>query len=119
MQTLSNGFLKPQNGDTGDVFWPALAQDIQQLNDHTHDGSDSNLIDHITQTLLAANWVAGSGGMYSQTVVMPSGFLFDERTISFRLSTGEPVYATVTRLSATSYSVTVNDNTITLVAYYG
>lgn len=44
MITLSYGYEKPQNGDTGDVFFPALERDIQRLNDHTHDGVNSPFI---------------------------------------------------------------------------
>lgn len=44
MITLSYGFEKPVNGDTGDVFFPALERDIQRLNDHTHDGVNSPFI---------------------------------------------------------------------------
>lgn len=119
MHTLSNGYLQPDNTDTGDVVFPAMNQNIQQLNDHNHDGLNSNLVNHKTQNILSGGWGAIGGGMYSQNVVMPAGFLYDERIILLRLSTGEPIYPMIARINATTYSVEVNDNTINLIAYYG
>lgn len=44
MEILSYGYKKPVNGDTGDVFFPALEENIQKQNDHTHDGVNSAFI---------------------------------------------------------------------------
>ena len=79
MQILSFFFKKPQTGDKGSVFWPAMEDNFQQLNDHNHDGVNSSTlstfaITAIKHSLLAANWVATSGGTYRQLVVMPGVF---------------------------------------------
>jgi hypothetical protein len=39
--TLSYGYKKPQTGDKGSSWFPDLEHDIQQLNDHTHNGVTS------------------------------------------------------------------------------
>lgn len=44
MDVLSYGYKKPQDGDTGDVFFPAIEDNIQRVNDHTHDGVNSAFI---------------------------------------------------------------------------
>jgi hypothetical protein len=119
MNTLSYGYKQPNNTDTGDVIFPAMNANIAQLNGHNHDGQTSALVFNRTQAISPAGWVIAGGGSFTQDVVMPAGYLYDERIIQIRLSTGEPFYPTITRLSATSYRVTVNDNTLGLVAMYG
>ena len=48
MKVLSHGVYKPEAGDTGDVFFPRMEDNMQHLNDHTHNGVDSPYI--ATQT---------------------------------------------------------------------
>ena len=83
MITLSYGYLKPESGDKGNVFFPALEDDIQQLNDHTHDGITSakltsQSIIGVSDTILAAGWVLVSGGTYRQVVTTPPSVTFDD-----------------------------------------
>lgn len=120
MLTLTKGFKKPQSPDTGDIFFPAMEQNIQQLNDHTHDGTTSQLLSTNTQNILAANWVAApiGGGQYRQLITVPTGFSYDVADIWFKLSTGELVFPTVERASATTYYVYTIDNSQTYVANY-
>lgn len=120
MVTLSYGYLKPQSPDTGDVFFPALAADIQQLNDHTHDGVTSAPLAAQTQSILAANWAAApiGGGVYRQLLTVPAGMSFDVAQIWWKLSSGQYVYPSVERVSATTYYVYTNDNSLTYTAYY-
>lgn len=120
MQTLSFGFLKPEPDDTGDIFFSAMEQNMQQLNDHDHDGVNSARLALTSASILAANWVAAplGGGLYRQLITMPAGMQYDTSVITFKLSTGEVLYPTVERVNATQYYVYVNDNTLDLVAYY-
>lgn len=121
MLTLSYGFKKPQTNDRGPVVFPALEANWQQVNDHTHNGTNSAPInsadlEKTTQTLLAANWSLLSGGHYTQTATLPGGLQFDAVTIHFRNSAGDEVYPSVAKVSATQYSVGFDDNTETLTA---
>lgn len=120
MQTLSMGFFKPQNGDTGDAFFPAMAANIQQINDHTHDGVTSKLLTSTTQSVLSANWVAApvGGGIYRQLMTVPAGYSLDVAQLWFRLSTGETVLPSIERQSSTTYFIYVNDNTLAITAFY-
>ena len=125
MLTLSYGFKKPQTGDNGSVFFPALEDDIQQLNDHTHNGTNSSKITigaltQTTQTIAAGSWGAVTGG-FRQLVTIPGSLQFDDVVISFRDSTSGNYYdgLTVEKVSGTTYYVYINDNSITLKAYYG
>lgn len=120
MITLSYGYQQPQNSDTGDVWFPALAADILQLNNHNHDGVTSSPLASQQQTILAANWAAAAigGGVYFQLVTVPTGLSFDTCHIWFKLSTGQYVYPSVERVSASTYNVFINDNSLALTAFY-
>lgn len=124
MLTLSYGFKKPQTNDKGPVVFPALEANIQQLNDHNHDGANSAPISALaiarpTQSILSANWVATSGGEYRQAVTLLAGFNFDTVTLSFRLPSGDYVLPTVEKINASSFYVYTNDSTLTYTAVYG
>ena len=57
--TLSYGFIKPQSGDPMATWQSALESDVQQLNDHTHDGTNSALISAksiSTGTVTTTSW---------------------------------------------------------------
>jgi hypothetical protein len=115
---LSTGLRKPANPDTGDTFYQDMADAIQRLNDHTHNGADGQLLAITSQNILAAAWVATSGGTYRQLVTLPGTLTYDTITIEWRLSTGERVHPTVERVSATTFYVYTNDNTLQYKALY-
>lgn len=120
--TLSKGYIKPANPDTGDIFFPAMATNAQLVNDHTHNGTLGALNTNNVQTIAAGSWVATSGGTYRQLITLPSGsgyaFDFDSCMIEFRLSTGQMVYPTVEKVSSTTYYVYTNDNSLIYKACY-
>jgi hypothetical protein len=120
MQTLSKGYFKPQNTDTGDVWMPAIATDMQMLNDHTHDGVTSQLLAVTTVSILAAAWVAApiGGGIYRQLVTLPAGFNYDTSEVWFHLSTGELVFPSVERVSTTTFYAYTSDNTLAYTAFF-
>lgn len=124
MQTLSYGYKLPEDGDWGSVFFPALSFDISRLNSHNHDGSNSAALSIAslavsTANILAANWVATSGGTYRQLITLPGLFTYDGRNISFRkATTGEILYLHAVKASSNTYYVYTNDNTLAAVAIY-
>lgn len=119
---LSHGVFKPAPGDTGDVWFPNMTTNMQILNDHTHNGTDAALLALSTQTILSANWGAPTNGTYTQTITMPliNGVqtFYDTTQIEFRLSTGQIIYPSVTRVSSTQYSISTIDNAQTYTAVY-
>lgn len=125
MITLSYGYKKPETNDKGTALFTALEQDIQRLNDHSHNGSDSapltaQSIVGISQTISAAGWVAyGPTGHYRQLANVLAGFDFDKVFISFRTLSGEYIFPTIERVSATEYYIYSIDNTLDIVAVYG
>lgn len=104
MQTLSYGYKKPQNTDTGDAIFPALEGDVQQLNDHNHDGTNSAPLATRQQSILAANWApSGTTPAYRQILTVPNGLQYDTCQIWVRRSTGEQVYPDLRRVSSTTF----------------
>lgn len=129
MITLSYGFEKPQTGDKGAVFFPALEGDIQKLNDHTHNGTNSSklnasAITAVNQSVLSAAWVSLGGGYYRQLVTMPIGLtsnggVYESFGMEFiNTATGERLLLSVVKASSTTYYVYINDNTIDLTVVY-
>ena len=127
--TLSYGFVKPATGDNGTVFWPALEDDIQKLNDHTHNGVNSARLTTVgsiatTQTVTSAGWVLLGDGLYRQTVTMPAaltsvGSTYDDHDIEIRDSTsGRKLVIPTQKLASTTFYVYTNDNTQGLKIIY-
>lgn len=119
---LKYGYWMPAPGDTGDVWFPNMAANVTLQNNHTHNGSDGAILAVQLQNILSSNWGSATNGTYTQTITMPIvnavQMSYDSTKIEFRLSTGEPIYPSVTRLSTTQYTISTNDNTQSYVAVY-
>lgn len=127
MITLSFGYQKPQTGDKGSLFFPALEADIQQLNDHDHDGVNSEKltslsITPVSDTIAHAGWIDQGGGTYKQTVTMPAGVTFDAYAMAFRIANGgnigDEIHPSIKKNALNKYDIFVNDNTIDLTVLY-
>lgn len=124
MQTLTYGFQKPQTGDKGSVFFPGLEDDLQQLNDHTHNGSNSSLIPSssvtaVTQSVAHAGWGSSVGGLYSQVVSMPAGITWGTKAITFIDATANRVLLlSHVQVTSNTFRVYCNDPTIDLTVLY-
>ena len=112
MQTLSYGYKKPEPGDTGDSFYPAMSDNMQSVNDHTHNGTNSAPLDAGGVTVSSGSWgaVGGLPGIYEQVVTLPTGFTFANVTIWF-VDTSEKVINLEYQYDSTnSFKVFTNDN---------
>ncbi len=118
--TLSHGYKKPANPDTGDTFFQQLADDIQLMNDHIHDGNLGTILTSVTASIASGSWVAApiGGGLYRQAVTMPTGYSYDSAIIQWQLSSGEVIYPTIERISSSSYYIYINDSSLTVTALY-
>ena len=127
IQTLTFGYKLPQTGDKGSVFFPALEDNIQRLNDHDHDGSDSarltsKSVTAVTGTIASASWsgVSGKTGLFSQTVTMPTGFTYANFIVSFRDTSGDSLFLQSEAGTASDlYEVFCNDSAQDVVPFYG
>jgi hypothetical protein len=122
--TLTYGYKLPANGDRGSTFFPDLAADIQQLNDHNHNGTNSaqltiQSIAVTTQAIASGSWAATSGGTYKQTVTLPGTLTYDAISMEFRITSSKHIiYPTIEKVSSTTYDIYTNDNTIGVTAIY-
>ncbi len=123
MLTLSYGYKKPQTNDKGSVFWPAMEANFQQLNDHTHNGTDSAKITAasstvVTVAILAAAWgVALADGGYRQLVTLPGTVTYDTVMLHYKGATNGHVYFLQTeKVSSSTFYVYCNDNSLSFTA---
>lgn len=107
---LSNGYRNPEDGDLN--FYANLNDNIERLNGHDHDGLNSEILVVTTQVVNSGSWGSPTNGIYSQTLTLPGGLLYDNVSIQARLSTGEVVYALIERGSSTEYIISTNDNSL-------
>jgi hypothetical protein len=127
--TLTKGYKQPETGDRGSSWFSDLNFDIARINDHTHDGSNSQAIPakNITKssaTIASGAWGSDLGGSsYKQTITLPSGYTFDDTTFKFKISggayDGRVIIPTLVKITSTTYDVYINDNTQVLVVTYG
>ena len=114
MQVLSNGYKLPETGDFGDSWFPALEDNIQRLNDHVHDGTDSNKlpatsVQGVAGSIIVANFSVQPNGEFRALVSVPVGGLFDEMSIAFRdPTTKEQMYVRYEKFSVTQFYVFIN-----------
>jgi hypothetical protein len=124
MQTLSFGYLKPQTPDRGPDVFPALEQNIQRINDHNHDGTNSALLTYasivpITQSLVGVAWEDLTNGNFRTLVTVPAGVQVGSNTIRFRDGDGNPVLLSTSRVNANQFYVYTNDTSQTYTVVYG
>lgn len=124
MLITTYGYKKPQTLDTGSLVFPAMEFNIDRLDSHSHNGTDSALLTSAAlpatnQDALAANWVLVSGGRYRQLITMSASLNFDKILMQVRRKTdGFLVNATIEKVTATTYYVYTNDNTVSFTIYY-
>lgn len=127
--TLSYGFVKPATGDKGSTFWGQLEGDIQQLNDHNHNGTNSVKLSAASaistkQSISSGSWSSQGAGMYRQTITLPAALtnvsgIYDDYNILMRnAANGRPLVLTLEKVTSTTYYVYINDNTLDLTAVY-
>lgn len=124
-QTLSFGFIIPENGDPARVWQPAIVSSLTQLNSHNHDGVNSAQINPASITKLQTSivsgaWVNDGNGNYSQVVNLPPA-ITEVNNYFIKIhnaDNGDFLFLSIERVTAGSFRVRVNDNTLNLVATY-
>lgn len=89
MIILSNGYKKPQTGDFGTVFFPALEDNIDLMNSHTHNGVNGERITGAnlaasTQIITSPSFVDQGNGYHRAIVTMPGARLVQDLVITVR-----------------------------------
>ena len=112
MIILSNGYKLPETGDFGDVWFPALEDNIQRLNDHNHDGNNSDKLTStnvakFVQTVLTAAFAPSGNEFIAAGVTLAGGAVdVDSATVQFRdPTTKEPIYLKYVKATQTQIDV--------------
>lgn len=114
MIILSYGYKKPQTGDFGDVWFPALEDNIDLVNSHNHNGVNGEKINAIslvstTLTVLAGDFVDQGDGYWRAPVVVPSGGLVDNYAIQVKdPTTKDIINLKIEKISSTSFYLYTN-----------
>jgi len=124
--TTPFGYKIPEVGDLAQSWMQDLTDNWIRISDHNHNGVNSrNLsitaITKLTTDILAVQWGAGDGfGNFTQLITVPGAIEeIDEFDIFFvDVATGDRLYPDVTSVSATTFNVTVNDNSLNITATY-
>jgi hypothetical protein len=109
MIILSKGWKLPETGDFGSEWFPALEDNIVQLNSHKHDGLDSEQIEGIALkgffiTVPQASFVDQGNGYYRALVNVPQGKPLSDFMVSVKDPvTKDPVYLKQERVTDTSF----------------
>jgi hypothetical protein len=121
--TTTYGYKKPTSGDTD--WWDQLEDNIDQMDDHAHDGVsgikiEAKNVTKSTNTIANTDWSADAGGStYSYTLTMPTGHIFDNAVMSFiDTDNNIQIFPTVVKASASTMTITVNDNTLNVRVIY-
>lgn len=135
MTTLTYGFQRPDTGDKGSVWFPAMEDNITQLDSHNHDGVNSaalpsSSIGKFSSTISSGSWVSDGGGNYHVVVTVPIGIsgastyndiIYYEMIVKINtagVTYGDRLYPSLERESSTTFTVRVNNNTLDLIIYY-
>ncbi len=114
MIILSKGYKKPETGDFGDIWFPALEDNIDLSNSHSHNGVNGEKISGInlassTLTVLAASFADQGDGYWRATVTVPSGGLVDNFVVAVKdPTTKDPINLKMEKLSSTQFYLYTN-----------
>ena len=114
MRILSNGYQLPETGDFGSTWFPAIENNIQRINDHNHDGTNSPSLSAASvngEVVLvpSGDFSLVNPGEYRALVSLPSGMDIDTANMQIRdVTTKEPIYLRVEKFSITQVYVFTN-----------
>jgi hypothetical protein len=124
METLTFGFIKPQDGDKGQQHFDAMEANWQQVNDHNHEGTNSAklgsaALNHTSQAVANSGWAIVANGIYRQAVTAVGGLPYENYELVFRNSAnGDRLYLDTEKIGASQFYVYCNDNTVDLTVTY-
>jgi len=123
VNTLSNGYFVPEDGDFGDVWFDAIEANIQRVNDHSHNGVDSARIPSVsvqavTGAIAVDDFVVQPDGRFRALSTVPAGGNFDTLQVIYRdPTTNEQMYLSYERVSATQFYTYINIVQVVLLVF--
>lgn len=122
MKILTNGYKLPEDEDKS--FFDYIRYNIQRLNNHTHDGENSENISPssivATTQRINSGWLASGGGLYYQEVTIPEPYEFDDvKIFVVDYNTRQPLYPTIEKTDISKFNIIVPYNNADLEIIYG
>lgn len=118
MINLQYGYKKPQDGDTGDSFFPALAANWDRMSTHDHDGINSAPLIAVGTLVPLSFAPFGGEGLYIQELTLPAGRVFDTTQIWFRSSNGNAALLDVEKTATNKFNVITNQPNEQYTVFY-
>lgn len=127
--TLSYGYKKPQTGDKGSTWFPDLEADIQQLNDHAHNGSNSARIPSTNilsvkvslddPVLGQPTWTTESPGKFYKEITIPNNADYADVFVMVKNDVGEQMFLDIKPVSGNTkkFKVYSNDSGLSATAH--
>lgn len=127
--TLSYGYKKPQTGDKGSTWFPDLEADIQQLNDHAHNGSNSARIPSTNilsvkvslddPVLGQPTWTTESDGKFYKEIIIPNDANYADVFVMIKNAAGEQMFLDIKPVSGNTkkFKVYSNDSGLSATAH--
>lgn len=107
----SNGYKLPETGDFGDIWFPALEDNITRVNSHNHDGNNSEKIistsmEAVVQSVLSGSFTP-SGDEFVSLVTLAGGLVdVDKKHVVFRdPTTKEPISMRYEKFSTSQINI--------------
>jgi len=114
MVILSKGYKKPETGDFGDVWFPALEYNTERVNSHTHNGLDGEKISGIdliafSLVVQSSSFAQQPSGEWRATVTVPNGELVDSCVVTVKDPTTKDIcFLKVEKLAPTQFYLYTN-----------
>lgn len=123
--TLNYGFILPNTGDKGSVWFPALETNITKLADHNHNGSNSAKIPStsISAVTVAISsgvaWTLESAGKYYQEITIPNDANYADVFVMVKNAAGEQMFLDIKPVSGNTkkFKVYSNDSGLSATAH--
>ena len=102
--TLTYGYILPDTGDLGSTWFPALENNIQLTNDHTHNGVNSSkltssAIEAEHSTVVSGSFVDQGNGYWRALYTLPVTVDYDDVQLVCRdPATGDTVHLRVEKI---------------------
>jgi hypothetical protein len=90
------------------------------MNDHNHDGSDTGFVGKDSQTASSGSWGSDlGGGTYRQLITLTNSRQYDSTIMQVRHGSSKNIiFPTIEKVSATTFYIYTNDNSVSFTIYY-
>ncbi len=127
--TLNYGFILPNTGDKGSVWFPALETNITKLADHNHNDSNSARIPSTNISAVKVSlddpvlgqpaWTTESAGKFYKDITIPNDANYADVFVMVKNAAGEQMFLDIKPVSGNTkkFKVYSNDSGLSATAH--